>query len=260
MQEETPPRACKLISESLISYSLLEIIHHVMGNGLATISGYTQLLERVVHSEAQEISPDVAKRGWEQQKQRCAPYLQAMHSTEMRLNTFLARLRDLSANLDKEHFSARFVKNNLNLLVEEITNQLRLLYERDVWYLELSPTPCYIMCDSQWLTFALEHILMHLTTNYARTVPVDVKVTLCQDAAYALHEARIAIHIHDALMARRSKSTELFEVWSQTLDERDQNLCMALCYKLIREHGGHMWSEQDSSEQEIIYVSFPLAA
>ncbi|GHO76653.1 hypothetical protein KSD_44240 [Ktedonobacter sp. SOSP1-85] len=256
MPEETSPRACKMISESLINYSLLEIIHHVMGNGLAAISGYTQLLERVANSEPQEISPD---RGWEQQKQRCVAYLQAMHSAEMRLNAFLSQLRDLSANLDKEHFSARFVKNNLSLLVEEITNQLRPLYERDVWHLELSATPCYIMCDSQWLTFALEHILMHLTTNHARTIPVDVKVMLCQDAAYALHEARVAIHIHDTLMARRSKSTELFEVWSQTLDERDQNICTALCYRIIREHGGHLWSEQDSSEQEIIYVSFPLA-
>ncbi|GHO65353.1 hypothetical protein KSC_042450 [Ktedonobacter sp. SOSP1-52] len=258
MLEETSPRACKMISESLINYSLLEIIHHVMGNGLATISGYTQLLEHVIHSEPQEDSTD-PKRGWAKNKQRCDLYLQAMQSTETRLNTFLSRLRDLSANLDKEHFSARFVKNNLSLLVEEITNQLRPLYERDVWHLELSATPCYIMCDSQWLIFALEHILMHLTTNHARTVPVDVKVMLCQDAAYALHEARVAIHIHDTLMARRSKSTELFEVWSQTLDERDQNICTALCYKVIREHGGHLWSEQDSSEQEIIYVSFPLA-
>jgi hypothetical protein len=79
-------------SDGLIHYSLLEVVIHVMGNGLATISGYTQLLQRAISTQAQEaFSPEWEV--WQQYNERWLRYVQTMRQSETLLNDFLSQLR-----------------------------------------------------------------------------------------------------------------------------------------------------------------------
>ncbi|HKF37080.1 MAG TPA: hypothetical protein VKB35_09285 [Ktedonobacteraceae bacterium] len=53
----------KRIREAPINYTLLKLLHHEFGNGLAVLSGYRQLLQRAIWARAQEPFPQHGMTG-----------------------------------------------------------------------------------------------------------------------------------------------------------------------------------------------------
>ncbi|MBO0789845.1 MAG: hypothetical protein J2P36_02710 [Ktedonobacteraceae bacterium] len=79
------------------------------------------------------------------------------------------------------------------------------------------------------------------------------------DPASLLHEARVGMHtIRRSPLRTSVPDDHLLEQWSQTLDERDWDVCVALCFKILREHRGHLWVEQQPERQCSVYVTVPL--
>src|SRR5438876_1045855 len=82
-------------SEHPINGTLLMLIHHELGNGLAVLSGYRRLLERAIEFQAHEMLPPEPEV-WRQRNAQWAGYLRVMHDREVLLQDFLALLRELS--------------------------------------------------------------------------------------------------------------------------------------------------------------------
>jgi light-regulated signal transduction histidine kinase (bacteriophytochrome) len=253
---------CKELKDNLANYSLLEIIHHVVGNGLAVITGYTQLLQRLVSPLEQQHMPLGPDRG-KQHHEKGEFYLQTIAQGETQLNDFLAHIRGLSLYPANARFCQTLLKTDLTFLVKRTTDRLLPLYKSQKVQCHWTAQPLYVMCDPLWIELVLEHVISHNIAFHSGSTPVKIDL-LCyhdRDSSPPLHEIQVGVHITKRYMKRRKIAAKnVFEVWSQTLDQRDQDVCMALCDEILQEHGGRIWSEQNQGRKESMYVSLPLIA
>jgi len=245
------------ISDNLAKYSLLGITIHVIGNQLAAISGYTQLLQRAVSIQAQEaFSPE--RDRWQLQKERWLRYLQIMRQSETLLNDFLAQLRVLSQEATKERFTQCVVRTDLVLLLRRIVEQLAPLHQDRTIQTHLPVQPLFVKCDLLWMELLLEHVINHTLDAHTLSTPVDIGIKLSEDPSTMLQEARIEIRIKSGPLGQTPGTEERFEAWPLTLDPRDLDVCRAVIRMILREHGGRMWSEQEAEQEEIVVLTLPL--
>ncbi len=245
------------INDGLINYPLLEMVIHVMGNGLATISGYTQLLQRAISTQAQEaFSPERAV--WQQHHERWLRYIQTMRQSETLLNDFLAQLREFSQEATKERFSQCVMRTDLVLLLKRIIERLAPLHQDRTMQTHLPVQPLYIMCDPLWMEVVLEHVINHTVDAHALSTPVDIGIKHDGDPCNMLHEARIEIRINRGLLRQNSGTEERFETRSRALDTRELDVCATVCREILREYGGRIWSEQEAEQEEIVSLALPL--
>ncbi|GHO62833.1 hypothetical protein KSC_017250 [Ktedonobacter sp. SOSP1-52] len=245
-----------LISGRLIDYSLLEIIHHIMGNGLAAISGYTQLLERALLAQMQEDHLPLERRKRENNK--WLYYLQEIRIQEAQLVDILAQLRELPITSVEEKFSKYFVKTDLLLVLAQVIEHLVPSHKDRVVQTHLPEQPLYILCDLVWLKLALEHIISYMLTAHTSSTPVCIRGCLEEDQAGALHEVKIRICTRRSASEQKSSLEGMFAIGSHILHGREHDLCMAMCNKIIKEHGGHIWYEQGAEQEDIVSIVFPL--
>ncbi len=245
------------INDGLINYPLLEMVIHVMGNGLATISGYTQLLQRAISTQAQEaFSPERAV--WQQHHERWLRYIQTMRQSETLLNDFLAQLREFSQEATKERFSQCVMRTDLVLLLKRIIERLAPLHQDRTMQTHLPVQPLYIMCDPLWMEVVLEHVINHTVDAHPLSTPVDIGIKRDEDPCNMLQEARIEIRIKRGLLRQNSGTEERFETRSPMLDTRELDVCATVCREILREYGGRIWSEQEAEQEEIVSVALPL--
>jgi light-regulated signal transduction histidine kinase (bacteriophytochrome) len=247
----------ELSQSSLDNYSLVEIMHHMVGNELAVISGYTQLLLREVAAQEKETSLLDLERLAQRNEKRLS-YLQAMKQSEEHLNNFLFQLRGCSLATTKRSFNEQLVKTDLVPLCKQIIEKLAPLYKDCPLQTQLPVQSLYVMCNHLWITLALETIVNHTIAARMASTPVVIGVEECTDLSNDLQKARIGIHITRGSMEHKSGTEEIFEMWSQMRDERGQDVCMALCGGIFREHGGCLWREQEAEHREVVYAALPL--
>ena len=84
------------------------------------------------------------------------------------------------------------------------------------------------MCDRFWMELVLEHVINHTVDAHTLSTPVDIWIEHYEDPSNMLQEARIGIRIKRGLIRQKSGTEERFETWSQTLDTRDQDICIAI--------------------------------
>lgn len=239
------------------NYSLAEIMHHMIGNGLAVISGYTQLLLRDMAAQEKEAAPlDVERLA--QRDEKWMSYLRTMKQSEEELNHFLIQLRDCSLTTTKRSLNEHRVKIDLVPLCKQIIEKLAPLYKKRTLQTQLPVQPLYVRCNRLWIALALETIVNHTIAAHTASTPVIIGVEAYHDRSNHLHEARIEIHITRESMEQRSGTEEIFEMWSHMLDERGQDICVALGGGILREHGGRLWSEQEAEQREVVYAALPL--
>jgi hypothetical protein len=114
------------------------------------------------------------------------------------------------------------------------------------------------MCDLLWIELMLEHVINHTVDAHTLSTPVVIGIEHFEDPSKMLQEARIGIRIKRGLLSQKSGTEEGFETWSQTLDTRDQDVCIAVCREILLEHGGRIWIEQEAEQEEIVYLVLPL--
>ena len=256
MMSEINSNMGRPLPDSPISSLLLEMILHVMGNGFAIIWGYSQLLQREISTQAQAAFPpelDV----WQQQDERWLSYLQTMRYSETLLDEFLAQLRELWPLATKERFGQCFVRTDLVLLLKRIIERLAPLHRDRTMQTHLPVQPLYTMCDLLWIELVLEHVINHTLDAHTLSTPVYIGIEHYEDPSKMLHEARIGIRIKRGLLRQKPGTEERFETWSQTLDTREQDVCIAVCREILREHGGRIWNEQEAEQEEIVYLALP---
>jgi signal transduction histidine kinase len=244
------------ISDGPISSLLLEMILHEMGNGFAVISGYTHLLQRAVSTQAQAAFPPEL-HVWQQQNERLLFYLQAMRHRETLLNDFLAQLRELSPVATKERFSQCFVRTDLVLLLRRIIERLAPLHQDRTMQIHLPVQPLYVMCDLLWIELVLEHVINHTLDAHTLSTPVDIWIEHYEDPSNMLQEARIGIRIKRGPIRQKPGTEERFETWSRMLGTREQDVCIAVCREVLREHGGRIWNEQEAEQEEVVFLALP---
>jgi signal transduction histidine kinase len=86
---------------------------------------------------------------------------------------------------------------------------------------------------------------------------VDIWIEHYEDPSKMLQEARIGIRIKRGPIRQKSETEERFETWSQTLGTREQDVCIAVCREVLREHGGRIWNEQEAEQEEIVFLALP---
>jgi signal transduction histidine kinase len=239
------------------NYSLAEITYHIIGNELAVISGYTQLLLR--EAAAQEKEPsllDVERVAQRHEKQ--VSYLRIMKQSEEALNTFLAQLRGCSLAMIKRSFNEQPVRTPFVPLCKQIIEKFAPLYKDRPLQTQLPVQPLYVLCNRVWTTRALEHIVNDAIADHTASTPVLIEVEGYTDPSNDLHTARIAIHITRGPVEHEPETEEIFDMWLHTSDERDRDVCMALCSGVLHGHGGRLWIEREAEQREIVYATLPL--
>lgn len=247
----------ELSPSNLDNYSFTEIMHHVVGNKLAVIFGYTQLLLREAAAQGKEASLlDLGKLA--QRNEKRLSYLRAMKQSEEELNTFLVELRGCSLAMAERSFHEHLVKTDLVPLCKQFIENLALLYKDRTLQIQLPVQPLYVLCNHLWMTLVLEHIVTPTIADHTASTPVIIDVEEYTDPSSDLHIARIEIHITRGSIEQKLGTEEFFEMRPHSLDERDRDLCMALCSAILREHGGRYWSEQEAEQREVVYIVLPL--
>lgn len=247
----------ELSISSLDNYSLVEMMHHIVGNELAIISGYTQLLLREAAAQEKETSLLDLER-LTQRNEKWLSYLWAMKQSEEHLNNFLLQFRDCSVATTKKSFNEHLVKTDLVSLCRQIIEKLASLYKDGTLQTQLPVQSLYVMCNHLWTGLALETIINHTIAAHTASTPVVIRVEVYNDLSNDLHEARIDIHITRGSMKQKSGTKEIFEMWSHMRNERDQDVCVALSAGILREEGGRLWREQEGEQREAVYAALPL--
>jgi len=249
--------ADRSLDDGVSAYPLLDAIVHVMGNGLAAISGYTQLLQKAISAQARFTSiPEL--EGWQRQQERCLAYLQIMHERGALLNDFLNQLRAFSQEATKEHFHHYLTRIDLVLLLRRVVECVAPLHQDRTIQLHLSAQPLYVMGDLLWMELTLEHVIDHTVEAYTRATPIDIGIKCQEDPASRLYEARIEIGVHSGPLQPTSGPEEPFEGWLRTLGAKDLEICRTFCREVLREHGGRIWIERAADQEEIISLALPL--
>jgi signal transduction histidine kinase len=69
----------------------------------------------------------------------------------------------------------------------------------------------------------------------------------------------MGVHIHNRNPKRQPVLEDnIFSRWTQTLDEHDQDVCMAMCIEVLKEHQGRIWTEEGDTEGESMYIALPV--
>jgi signal transduction histidine kinase len=247
----------KRISESPINSTLLRLIHHELGNGLAVLSGYRHLLQREIFLQAQETAPpepDV----WRHRNKQWLGYLRIMQDRETLLNDFLAQLRALRPVATYGRLCQSFVRADLVVLLRKVIERLVPLYPDHTLRVHLSVQSLFIMCDPFWIELVLEHVMNHTLAAHTASTPVDISLEPSTDSSHMVQEAKIAIHIKRTLPGPNPRREEVSETWSQVLSPGDRELCFAICREVFQEHGGRIWYEQGGEQEEIVFLALPL--
>jgi signal transduction histidine kinase len=254
---ETKNDQIELSISNLDNYSLAEIMYHIIGNKLASISGYTQLLLRRAAAQEKETAPlDLGRVA--QRNEKWLSYLRAMKQSEEELNNFLVQIRGCSLAMTKRSFSQHLVKTDLVPLFKQTIEKLTLLYKDCTLQTQLPLQPLYVRCNHLWMVLALETIINHTIAAHTASTPVVISVEEYTDLSNTLHQARIGIHITRGPREQKSGREEIFEMWSHRRNERGQDVCVALCGGILREHGGRLWSEQGAEQREVVWAALPL--
>lgn len=247
------------LNESPINYTLLKMIHHELGNGLAVLSGYRALLQRVITAQARETAPPGVE-AWQRINTQCLSYLHVMQDREVLLNTFLAQLRALSsAPVIYERLCQEFVRKDLVKLLQKVLWRIAPLYPACSLHISLPKHPLFIRCDPYWFEGILEHIFTHTLSAHTASTPARISLDVSNDNAYQFQEARIALRVEHDQPLPLSQDTGLAETWSLVLDQSEREICSAICYEVLQEHGGHIWKQQESAQKETIFLALPVA-
>lgn len=245
-------------NESPINATLLKLIHHELGNGLAVIAGYRHLLQRAIARQIQEAVPPELET-WRQQNEQWLGYLQTMHEREKLLNDFLAQLRELSPGAASEPFCRNMVQADLVVVLGRVIERLVPLFIDQSLRVSLPGRALFVQCDLFWLGLVLEHVLSHTISACPAFTPVEITLAPSTNPAYSAQEAIIALWIGRAdPAASRSEREDAPESWAPALSQSDWDLCFAMCREVLQEHGGRIWREWGKAQEELIFLALPL--
>ncbi|GHO76074.1 hypothetical protein KSD_38450 [Ktedonobacter sp. SOSP1-85] len=245
--------AVKYIREASISYPLLKLIHHEMGNGLAVLCGYRHRLQRAILEQEQEVLPST-RDVWQDRNEQWLGYLQKMQDREIRMKDLLVQLRELVPGARDEPLCKNFVRTDLVVLLGRVIEQRVPLYPDPILQAIMPTQSLFIMCEPFWLEVILEHILNYIVAQYTNTTPTEVYLEPFPNNMG--REAKITFRIRRDLPRRASGIEErFFEAQLRVLDQGEPDVCAALCNEILHEHGGRIWSEQEGT----ISLALPLA-
>ena len=242
----------KRFREAPINYALLKLIHHELGNGLAVLSGYRQLLQRAISTQAQEAFPPT-RDVWQYRNEQLLGYLQTMQGREMRLNNLLAQLRELSPGETGEPLSQNFVRTDLVVLLGQVIEQLAQLSPDHILQATMPDQSLFIMCDHFWMEILLEHVIHYMYVVRTDSMPIEIHLEPFPN--HMGREAKITLRVRSDLPRLTPEREGWFEAQLRVLEQNEIDVCLALCHEILHEHGGQIWSEQEG----IISLTLPLA-
>ncbi|MBO0783525.1 MAG: HAMP domain-containing histidine kinase [Ktedonobacteraceae bacterium] len=242
----------KRLREAPINYTLLKVLHHELGNGLAVLSGYRHLLQRAISTQAQEAFPPT-RDAWQSRTEQWSGYLQTMQSREMRLNNLLFQLRELSPNAIDEPLCQNFVRTDLVALLGQIIKQRIPLNPDHILQVTMPAQPLFIMCDPFWMEALLEHFLNYIIVKHTVSMPAEIYLEPISN--HVGREAKLTLRFRSDLPELAPEKEEEFEAQLRALEWSETEVCIALCHEILHEHGGQIWSEQEGS----ISLALPLA-
>lgn len=248
----------KRINERPLNTTLLKLIHHEMGNGLAVLSGYRSLLQRAISAQAHADAPP-DQEAWHHQNEQWLGYLRIMHGREKLLDDFLAQLRALSPGVSLERLCQNFVQEDLAVLLNYVIERLDPLYPDRTLRAHFPIQSLAFKCDPFWISVVLEHIFRHTIAAHTASSPIDITLDLLDGTAHhAVREARIAIRIQREQPGPHPAHEGLGGMWSQVLGQSDGELCSSMCSEVLQEHGGRIWKEQGPGQEEVVCLALPL--
>lgn len=244
-------------SESPINATLLKLIHHELGNGLAVLAGYRHLLQRAISLQASEQrapEPDV----WRRRNEQWLGYLQVMDERQTLLNDFLAQLRDLSSSAMPERLCQDFKQADLREMLAHLIARLAPLFPDKSLRVHLPPEAVLILCDPFWLELTLEHIISHTIAAHTTATPINLSFEPPGYTVPFLKEARLAIQIERALPSLAPGKEEPSEPWAPAVSRDEREICFAICQEVLQEHGGRIWWEQGAGRKEVLCLAMPV--
>lgn len=242
----------KRIREGPVNYALLKLIHHEVGNDLAVLSGYRQLLQHAILTQAQEAFP-LTRDTWQDWNDHLLGYLQTMHDREMRLSNLLLQIRELSPDAKDEPLCQNFVQTDLVVLLKRIVEQRVLLCPDYIVQTNLPAQALFIKCDPFWMEVLLEHIINYVIVGH--TVPIPAEIHLERFPNHMGRKAKMTLRLRNDLPGLSPGGEGKFAGQLRAIYKDETEVCLALCHEILHEHRGQIWSEQE----EVISLVLPLA-
>jgi hypothetical protein len=242
----------KRVREAPINYTLLKLIHHILGNGLAVLSGYRHLLQHAISTQAQEAFPPT-QDVWHYRNEQWLGYLQTMHDREIFLNTLLVQLRELSPGATDEPLCRNFVRTDLVVLFRRVIEQRVPLHPDHILQTNMPAQSLFIRCDPFWIGVLLDHLINYIVVGHTDPMPTEIHLESFPN--HIGREAKITFRFRSDLPRLTPGRKREFEAQLRALEQGEHEACLALCHEILHEHGGRIWSEQEGS----ISLALPLA-
>lgn len=236
----------KRVRDGPVNYALLKLIHHEVGNDIAVLSGYRQLLQRALLMQEQEASPPM--------NEQLLAYLRTMQEREIRLNNLLFQLRELSPGARDEPLCQNFVQIDLVVLLRRVIEQRVPLCPDHILQTSMPAQPLFIRCDPFWMEVLLEHIINYIIVGH--TDPIPAEIYLERFPNHMGREAKMTLRLRKDLPKLPSGREGEFAVQLRALYKDETEVCLAMCHEILHEHGGRIWNEQEG----MISLALPLAA
>ncbi len=241
--------AVRRLTEAPLNHGLVKLIQHELGNGLAVLSGYRQLLQRSIQEAFQSTSGACRDQG-----ERWSGYLHIMQAREKRLNDLLLQLRELSPETIDEPLCQNIVRTDIVALCKQIIEQRVPLSPAGILQVSLPAQPLFIRCDPFWIQVLFEHIFF----NYKLARQIDkqpAEIRLEPFAEARGRAVKITLRIQSGSPELTPAKEGEFPVQIQELEQDEEEVCLALCHEILHEHAGQVWSEQTGG----VALTFPLA-
>lgn len=245
--------AVERIRKAPINHGLIKLIQHELGNGLAVLSGYRQLLQRAISAPSQAASP-LTQDGYRDRDERWSGYLRTMQDRETRLNRLLVQLRELSPETIDEPLCQNMVQTDLVVLLRQVIEQRIPLCSEYPLQVSMPAQPLFVRCDPFWMQVLFEHVFFnHMIVR--QTTIMSAEIHLESFPASRGQEAKITLRILSELPELVPARAGEFETRIRGLEQEEVEACLALCHQILHEHGGQIWDEQERG----ISLTLPLA-
>jgi len=211
---------------------------HELRNPLGTMKTSAEMLVRTVSKES-----DVARE--------MASYI----SEEVDLtNSLITRFLEFAR---PQHL--RLEASNVHAMLDAAITRFEREYSgpqpRPSVFKNYSPDVPRARMDPQWL----EHVLVNLLSNAAQASPPGAVVTVKTRRAETEHQPRVEISVIDRGSGIQPKDLEsIFNPFFTTKPE-GVGLGLAICNKIVDEHGGQITVESTPGEGSVFRVYLPVA-
>src|SRR5258706_11660300 len=219
----------------------LAIISHELRTPLTSIKGFASTL----------LAEDVV---WDAGYQR--DFIQTINDEADKLGSLIAQLLDLS-KMEAGAFRFSPLRQRPDDLIAAAMPHLQVLSARHNLIIDIPDTLPEVVADTQ----RIEQVLDNLVENATKYAPAGTAISISAQTYDGFLEISVADRGPGIAPDEREKIFQPFyRVENKTtIKAKGAGLGLAICWRLVEAHGGHIWVDESEQPGTVISFTLPLA-